>query len=68
MIRFHERAGPGLLLASVHDELLIAPPVKEWRHYMMVLRDSMNNAGLDVPMLSDGERGVNWAAMEAVEI
>lgn len=66
MIRFHDAAGPGKLLLTVHDELLLSAPKKEWKRYMETLRVSMNAAEIDVPMLSDGEMGYNWASMEAV--
>lgn len=64
MLRFYDRAGPGYLLLSVHDELLASAPERDADRVMGLLRDSMNDAGLDVPMLSDGETGYNWGAME----
>lgn len=63
MIRFYDAAGPGKLLASVHDEILIS--TRHRAKDMALLKAAMNDAGLDVPMLSDGEVGMNWASMEA---
>ena len=65
MIRFVSKKTAGALLASVHDELLVSAPIAVADKVMRALQESMNDAGLDVPMLSDGERGYNWARMEA---
>jgi DNA polymerase-1 len=64
MIRFYDASGPGLLLASVHDELLMSVPMCERNARMKQLKVCMEDAGLDVPMLSDGKWGVNWATLE----
>lgn len=68
MIRFYDAAGPGLLLASVHDELLMTVPVRERNARMKQLKASMEDAGLDVPMLSDGKWGENWATLEEANV
>lgn len=64
MIRFAQAAGPGRLLASVHDELLLIAPTKERARYMKLLKTAMEDAGLDVPMLSDGKWGRSWSTLE----
>lgn len=67
VLRFHEKQTSGKLLLTVHDEILVSAPEKSWKQVMTVLRECMNDAGLDVPMLSDGETGKTWAGMEACE-
>jgi len=65
MIRLYDAVGPGILLASVHDELLCSVLREKRDRYMTHLRNAMDaDAGLDVPMLSDGAWGDNWADME----
>jgi DNA polymerase-1 len=67
MIDFHERAGPGKLLLTVHDELVFSTPPEQLDADMEILRDVMDATealGLDTPMRSDGEVGDNWASME----
>jgi len=65
MMRYVIATGRVNLLASVHDELLCSVPREERDSYMAHLRDAMDaDAGLDVPMLSDGAWGDNWADME----
>jgi DNA polymerase-1 len=68
MIRFYDAVGPGFLLMQVHDELVMSVPTRERGPRMRQLRDAMNDAGLDVPMLSDGKWGTNWAALERATI
>ena len=68
MIRFYDTVGPGLLLLQVHDELLMSVPARERNVRMLQLCDAMNDADLDVPMLSDGKWGHSWAALEHATI
>jgi DNA polymerase-1 len=63
MIRFWDRRGNGLLLLTVHDEILVSAPIKDASAIMKELQECMNESSLDVPMLSDGERGDNWGEM-----
>lgn len=63
LIRFYNKKTPGRLLMSVHDEIVVSSPKRHKKKVMEALRDAMNDAGLDVPMLSDGESGNNWASM-----
>lgn len=63
IIRFQATKKKSRLLLSVHDEILISAPEKVWKIEMALLKDAMNNAGLDVPMVSDGEMGKNWDNM-----
>lgn len=64
MIRYHHTKTVGRMLLTVHDELLISAPKKIFTKAMEELKNSMNNTGLDVPMLSDGEMGENWLDMK----
>jgi DNA polymerase-1 len=64
VIRFYEAKPQARLLLTVHDEILISAPKKAWEKPMQILRESMNAAGLDVPMISDGEVGETWATMK----
>lgn len=63
LIRFYNKKTKGRLLMSVHDEIVVSAPKRSAKKVMSELRDAMNNAGLDVPMESDGETGDNWANM-----
>ena len=67
MIRFWDRRGNGKLLLTVHDEILVSAPINDADAVMKALQECMNESNLDVPMLSDGERGDNWGAMCACE-
>ena len=68
MLRFYDVAGPGFLLASVHDELLISVPLGRRDEIMTKLKFAMEETTLDVAMLSDGEWGFNWGAMEPADV
>lgn len=63
IIRFYNMKTKGRLLLTVHDEIVVSAPEGEWEVVMNALKEAMNNAGLDVPMVSDGEVGTNWADM-----
>lgn len=62
-----DRPASSVFLATVHDEINISAPQDEWKHHMEVLRDAMNMDRLDVPMLSEGFVGPNWADIEECE-
>jgi DNA polymerase-1 len=67
VIKFYERRGAGKLLLTVHDEILVSVPVDHADEVMSTLRQCMDDAGLDVPMTSDGEYGYNWGEMKECE-
>ena len=67
MIRFYNAKTPGKLLLTVHDEIIVEAPTKQAKVVMAALRTSMNEAGLDVPMISDGEMGNIWTEMKACD-
>lgn len=54
-------------LATVHDEILLECPEHCVETEMDVLRQAMNADRLDVPMLSDGYIGDNWAEVKPYE-
>jgi len=56
-----------IFLATVHDEINISVPIDYWHEGMLELREAMNADRLDVPMLSEGFVGPNWADLEACE-
>src|SRR5690606_6732040 len=56
-----------IFLATVHDEINISVPIDYWHEGMLELREAMNADHLDVPMLSEGFVGPNWADLEACE-
>jgi len=51
------------LLLTVHDEVLISAPSLMAGEAMDELRWAMNGIDFDVPMLSEGTIGLNWAEM-----
>lgn len=64
IIRYRARAKHSRMLLNVHDELLLSAHLDHWRVEMTMLREEMESLELDVPILSDGEVGENWGAME----
>lgn len=52
------------LLLTVHDEILMSVPSHEFEEAMEVLRLAMESPAFDVPMLSEGTIGLNWAEMK----
>lgn len=50
-----------VFLATVHDEINISAPEEHATKSMEILRNSMNADRFDVPMLSEGFAGDNWA-------
>lgn len=63
MLRVHEDDGPGALILSVHDEIVLLVRTTEAKVAMRRLRDAMDVQCLDVPVLSDGKIGRNLAVM-----
>jgi DNA polymerase-1 len=64
MIRFYNSKTPGKLLLTVHDEIIVEAPTKQAKAVMAALKTAMNEAELDVPMISDGEMGTVWTEMK----
>jgi DNA polymerase-1 len=64
MVRFHRLAGPGKLVLTVHDELIISTTPARLEADMELLRQAMDEPILAVPVLSEGKVGKVWAEME----
>lgn len=56
-----------LLIAAVHDEINICAPEGCQASAMQTLRKAMNADRFDVPFLSEGFAGPNWADIEEYE-
>jgi len=73
IIRYHmhpksaPNTGDGRFLVTVHDENDICAYKGIFKREMLLLRDVMQSIEADVPMLSDGEGGPNWAALQALK-
>jgi DNA polymerase-1 len=64
IINYHELKKDSRLLTTVHDELNISAPKSAVKQEMALLREAMQSVKFDVPMLSDGKVGPNWASLE----
>lgn len=67
IIRYEDAKKHGRLLLTVHDEIDISCPKKALKEEMLILRDVMMSMEFDVPMLSDGEYGQNWASLSSLK-
>ena len=65
LINYHQAGHEGVMLLTVHDEMLISVPEGSVAKEMGVLEQAMGDVAFDVPMLSDGKAGTNWGALEA---
>lgn len=54
----------GRFMLTVHDENVISVPKSALKSEMALLRDAMADVAFDVPMLSDGKFGPNWADLQ----
>lgn len=64
IIRFYyhkKRKAAWHFLVTVYDEINICAPKAEEKEAMKLLRQCMESIELDVPMLTDGKVGKNWA-------
>jgi DNA polymerase I-like protein with 3'-5' exonuclease and polymerase domains len=59
------RLGPEVFMATVHDEVNISAPKDRAVECMRILRECMNKDRFDVPVLSEGFIGPNWADLES---
>jgi DNA polymerase I-like protein with 3'-5' exonuclease and polymerase domains len=57
----------GRFLVQVHDENNISAHKKLFKEEMKLLRECMMSVEFDLPMLSDGEAGINWGTLEALK-
>lgn len=66
IINYDQIKKEGRFLVTVHDELNISAPKKTWKSEMKLLKEAMENVDFDVPMLSGGGVGENWADVQEV--
>lgn len=65
IIRYDEHPlRQGRFMITVHDENNTNLPKGSWKQEMQVLRECMQSVETDVPMLSDGERGLDWGHLK----
>lgn len=65
IVRWDALRGPhDEFLATVHDEINISAPAECWQESMAKLAEAMHGIELDVPLLSEGFTGPNWADIE----
>jgi DNA polymerase I-like protein with 3'-5' exonuclease and polymerase domains len=64
-IDWYDQKGPDdHLLCLVHDEDNISAPAEEADRAMSLLQEAMDRPRFDVPFMSEGYRGPNWAELE----
>jgi DNA polymerase I-like protein with 3'-5' exonuclease and polymerase domains len=62
ILRYHRHpAKRGRFLVTVYDEINVSAAKGEYKKEMAVLKESMEGIECDVPMLTDGKIGPNWA-------
>ena len=64
IINYDERRVDGRFMLSVYDENVISVPKKALKREALVMREAMMDIALDVPLLSDGEWGINYGVLE----
>lgn len=64
LINYNKNKQHGRLLVTVHDEINLSVPQEHLDSEMKILRKSMSNVDFDVPMLSEGKFGPNWAELK----
>lgn len=67
IIRYHSAKNKGRFLVTVYDEINISAPEKWAAKEMKILRDVMESVEFDIPLLSEGKIGPNWAALKKFE-
>jgi len=67
--RLGQPAGQARLLLQVHDELVLETPPEALLEVTRLVKRVMENAYiLDIPLLTEAKSGLNWGAMEPVEV
>jgi DNA polymerase I-like protein with 3'-5' exonuclease and polymerase domains len=65
ILRYHRHPEKtGRFLVTVYDEINVSAAKSDYKHEMRVLKESMESIETDVPMLTDGKTGPNWAALK----
>lgn len=65
LIRYDSARKHGRFLVTVHDEINLSVPKAAVKEEMAILREVMQSVEFDVPMLSDGKTGPNWASLKS---
>ena len=60
----HPKRRHGRFMLTVHDEILASAPKRAVVAEMNALREAMEDVPFDVPMLSEGEYGTDWANLK----
>jgi len=62
ILRYHRHPKKqGRFLVTVYDEINVSAPKSYYKQEMAVLKESMESIESDIPMLTDGKTGLNWA-------
>lgn len=65
ILRYHKHPKKsGRFLVTVYDEINVSASRANYKREMQILRESMEGIECDVPMLTDGKTGLNWAALK----
>jgi DNA polymerase-1 len=68
IIRYHEHPKrEGRFMVTVYDEINVSAEKSAVKNEMAVLKEAMESIECDVPMLTDGKIGPNWAALKKYE-
>lgn len=65
ILRYHRHPKKtGRFLVTVYDEINVSASRSNYKHEMKILGEAMESIECDVPMLTDGKTGLNWAALK----
>lgn len=65
IIRYHNHPKKqGRFLVTVYDEINVSAGKAVYKPEMAVLKEAMESIECDVPMLTDGKTGLNWANLK----
>lgn len=64
IINYNEVKKEGRFLVTVHDEINASAPKGAAKREMEILRQAMEGVEFDVPMITDGKMGPNWAEVK----
>lgn len=65
ILRYHRHPKKtGRFLVTVYDEINVSASRSNYKHEMKILGEAMESIETDVPMLTDGKVGPNWAALK----
>lgn len=68
LIRYHDiKASDADILLSVHDQMTVAAPARRAVSEMNRLKKAMESVEFDLPILSEGKVGGNWADLETYD-